>query len=1334
MDLEVSTDDESEATFLDDEDCNVDSEFDERCGICLDIVIDRGVLDCCDHWFCFACIDNWATITNLCPICKSDFQLITCLPVFDTIGCLRSEKHALSSNADWCVQGKNNTLSFPSYYISEDIVRCLEGDQCKMRSGSQIAGDDLTCDTSIACDSCDIWYHALCVGFNPELAFEKSWLCPRCISNEVQCKSDAVSLPNLGKYAAQQSAATEWPVDPFLLGKVSVSVADAGETALVVSLIDGQQKASSKNSILARLDADIEDETVVGESELQANDDYYIQLSSKNLVCSPDKGVHVSAVDADINSEAFFDILPEIMDVHPDIDLKEPSFMSSFSEDASMMKQRNDISDSLLLPSIFQDMPLPLCYSAGRGDDDKHLNMEETRTDSFNSDVCEDLPKVACDLPSAKDELNSKSGEMVHVSMAASSPSAENLDTGSCKDMELDMCQNNRKAGKLILKHRMDQPYTIKVNQINDCHASSDFQAHNFTKKLKSEGTSKMLPPQSQCVVPLSDSSHGFSRNNGDASFRSAKPENAETSDIMSIVQENDCASHEMPVNMTDACKLRDKKDGICGLRVKKILRNVGDKKETSILAQKLGKEIREVVHKKGLKDIGKNNALDERLLEAFRSAMVKPKIEVVSKSQVFRGGAKKHILLKGKTRENLTKKIYGTASGRRRHAWVRDLEVEFWKHRCGRAEPEKVETLQSVLELLKKATDPYSDSSARDQACQEEAAKSILSRVYLADASLFPRKADIKPLSSQSESSEIEKYNLNLEKKAGYVSTESLAIDQKNSRQNPSGTSKSSVRLNANLFDLTGKSLHAPSFHGESSNNGVVPELKSAASSCSKRSVAISKEQSCPSDARSEKRKWALEFLARRADSMCTTVDKRKEDHVLLKGKYPLIAQLPRDMHPVPASSCHNKVSVSIRQSQLYRITEHYLRKTNQSVIRRTAETELAVADAVNAEKEIFERSNSKLVYVNLCSQALSHHSNRSESAERSVSDSKIANSEVHDEVAEVPTSQTETVGWSNVEEALKMAGLYSDSPPSSPFIDTKDSNEYETSQRNMEETLTSCANDNILFSANTEQDASSCQSTGKETSARNESAAHDCNNLSGKLQYDFFNASAQEETGAENSKENVGMDECLLEKISEGDAHNEPYLQECRVIHAKVECRMNRVCDKDVEVLMKQPLDSTDLKNTFCVGEDNYLLKDENGHCMLETKSCTDNLAGGSTLIDDSAAGRENSQTCVRENSKINSVISPNQDDVKATNEKSLMLSISKKVEAYIKEHIRPLYKSGVITVEQYRWAAGKSVDKVMKFHRKAKNANFLIKEGEKVKKLAEQYVEAAQQKELK
>ncbi|KAJ0605064.1 putative transcription factor C2H2 family [Helianthus annuus] len=47
----------------------------------MDVVVDRGVLDCCQHWFCFTCIDNWASITNLCPLCQNEFQTITCVPV-----------------------------------------------------------------------------------------------------------------------------------------------------------------------------------------------------------------------------------------------------------------------------------------------------------------------------------------------------------------------------------------------------------------------------------------------------------------------------------------------------------------------------------------------------------------------------------------------------------------------------------------------------------------------------------------------------------------------------------------------------------------------------------------------------------------------------------------------------------------------------------------------------------------------------------------------------------------------------------------------------------------------------------------------------------------------------------------------------------------------------------------------------------------------------------------------------------------------------------------------------------------------------------------------------
>ncbi|KAK1575284.1 hypothetical protein Q3G72_004124 [Acer saccharum] len=57
---------------------------------------------------------------------------------------------------------------------------------------------------------------------------------------------------------------------------------------------------------------------------------------------------------------------------------------------------------------------------------------------------------------------------------------------------------------------------------------------------------------------------------------------------------------------------------------------------------------------------------------------------------------------------------------------------------------------------------------------------------------------------------------------------------------------------------------------------------------------------------------------------------------------------------------------------------------------------------------------------------------------------------------------------------------------------------------------------------------------------------------------------------------------------------------------------------------------------------------------------------------------------------------------------------------------EHIRPLCKSSVKTVEQYQSTVAITTDKVMKYHSNAKNANFLIKEGEKVKKLPEQYIE--------
>jgi len=46
-----------------------------ECGICLDPIAVRGGIGC-QHEFCFSCIQQWAAITNLCPMCKARFRSI----------------------------------------------------------------------------------------------------------------------------------------------------------------------------------------------------------------------------------------------------------------------------------------------------------------------------------------------------------------------------------------------------------------------------------------------------------------------------------------------------------------------------------------------------------------------------------------------------------------------------------------------------------------------------------------------------------------------------------------------------------------------------------------------------------------------------------------------------------------------------------------------------------------------------------------------------------------------------------------------------------------------------------------------------------------------------------------------------------------------------------------------------------------------------------------------------------------------------------------------------------------------------------------------------------
>ena len=47
------------------------------CSICLDTVTARGVIDACDHLFCYDCIIKWGTsAANTCPVCKRPFHRV----------------------------------------------------------------------------------------------------------------------------------------------------------------------------------------------------------------------------------------------------------------------------------------------------------------------------------------------------------------------------------------------------------------------------------------------------------------------------------------------------------------------------------------------------------------------------------------------------------------------------------------------------------------------------------------------------------------------------------------------------------------------------------------------------------------------------------------------------------------------------------------------------------------------------------------------------------------------------------------------------------------------------------------------------------------------------------------------------------------------------------------------------------------------------------------------------------------------------------------------------------------------------------------------------------
>ncbi|XP_044485820.1 uncharacterized protein At4g10930 isoform X3 [Mangifera indica] len=1141
-------------------------------------------------------------------------------------------------------------------------------------------------------------YHAFCVGFDPEGTSEDTWLCPRCTGDRPQ--KSAVNLTQSTKsHCGPEIAKGECLAEAAFSRKVSVSVADAGETAVVVSMVGGNQCTEEPNEYhlsMLEVDKGLGSETFINDAQgpeadllLDERTDIPPVLEKQELELSLLHGAS-SSLPSNSSGHTELKISCSVEEVNEQC--------SSDGVKSSLSNSFNELYTGKKLFESESSIGLHLGLSVGSflsvNDVNKDVTEDQITGDMQHQNPLEEsLPKDDKMEPGAGEDASQIIGAKRNHSECSDDPLLTDDDLATkAKDT-----RDTQASAKKIRAEGKAQ--TISVREEEDASISNNFQKPPAliagTKDCKSK-----LSPQKEDVIS-----------------------------IMSIVKGTKRSSTGL-VHQNSPNNFLKERENASGLRVKKIMKRAAEDKDSSTIVQELRKEIREVVRNRSSEDFGEH-LFDAKLLSAFRTAIAGPKTEPAKKISPFAVKVKKSLLEKGKVRENLTKKIYGNSNGRRRRAWDRDCEVEFWKYRCMRAtKPEKIETLKSVLNLLRK----NSESSDIEPVTECQSKNPILSRLYLADTSVFPRKDDIKPLSARKvtvHTDQNKDQTTSIEKKS------ELSIDRCASKVTDIRVS-SKVGIPSLIEKGTKNSSSSKS---DVASSKAYPNGRPKVSSVSPLGDATSNSKNgmtAKSDnVKMDKRKWAMEILARKTAVSGKSGTHETQDNAVLKGNYPLLAQLPVDMRPALAPSPHNKIPISVRQTQLFRLTELFLRKANLPVIHRTAETELAVADAVNIEREVADRSNSKLVYLNLCSQEILHRSDNKRAARATESSSSPCSVPVD----ELEQTTDKLSANPMIEEALRNAGLISDSPPNSPHQATEVQNEVNISSVETKEE----GSDSIFemdshpevdiygdFDYDLEDEDYIGASTVKVSKLQQEEVApkmkvvfstlnsENSNNyidlkdrVSGKNDVD--KDSCPTDAGAENSTaECLTGKSCVPPESLPCEEGEDLSLAECEELYGPdKESFVSNFPEESQK--MHGLLDGEASAKNKCAGETSNVV----------TKICAENITCSTSGYNSS--GIEKSSTCFQTGDRIakKEATSNACDDNQCCN-----VNVHQKVEAYIKEHIRPLCKSGVITVEQYRWAVAKTTDKVMKYHSDAKNANFLIKEGEKVKKLAEQYVEAAAQ----
>ncbi|CAI9103479.1 OLC1v1001970C1 [Oldenlandia corymbosa var. corymbosa] len=153
------------------------------CGICLSEEgkrTIRGTLNCCSHYFCFACIMEWSKVESRCPLCKQRFITISKPSRVDSGFDLRTVVIQVPERDQVYQPSEEELRGFLDPYESVICTECHHG------------GDDAL---MLLCDLCDSPAHTYCVGLGHEVP-EGNWYCEGCRPTAMESLSTHLDTPH----------------------------------------------------------------------------------------------------------------------------------------------------------------------------------------------------------------------------------------------------------------------------------------------------------------------------------------------------------------------------------------------------------------------------------------------------------------------------------------------------------------------------------------------------------------------------------------------------------------------------------------------------------------------------------------------------------------------------------------------------------------------------------------------------------------------------------------------------------------------------------------------------------------------------------------------------------------------------------------------------------------------------------------------------------------------------------------------------------------------------------------------------------------------------------